>query len=225
MHANLGALAEIAYYGRYWSYNASRLETLRCRSALFCLRARPPPDIFGAILSIVPVLPAPPDRNQPGRNPLLRFWRGGYSLTVSFWLIGLGLYGLGIAAILGLARLIYREPYDPQVIALAIFGTWAVTVPILFYQSVGVWRAARRSRAANLQSRWRWLCTRLAQLSVLAVVLLVAVRFGQVGIPQVDAAWRMAYEGDPDVPAFSLRVVREGTELEITGGFKYGLTR
>ena len=184
------------------------------------MRRRPPPDIFDAILSIVTALPAPPPR-----NPLLRFWRGGYSLAVSFWLVGLGLYGLGIAAILGLARLIYREPYDPQLIALAIFGTWAVTVPILFFQAVGVWRAAVRSRKDRLQSRWRWLCARAAQLSVLAVIVVVAVRFGQVGIPQVDAAWRMAYEGDPDVPAFSLRVVREGTELEITGGFKYGLTR
>ncbi len=168
---------------------------------------------------MVPALPAPLPR-----NPLLRFWRGGYPLWVSFWLIGLGLYGLGVVAILGLTRLIYRDPYDPQVIALAIFGTWAVTVPILFYQAVGVWRAAVRSRKDRLESRWRWLCARLAQLSVLAVIVLMAVRFGQVGIPQVEAAWRMAYEGDPDVPAFSLRTVREGTELEVTGGFKYGLT-
>jgi hypothetical protein len=161
----------------------------------------------------------------PSRNPLVRFWRGDFSLTISFWAIGLGLYVLGIGAILALTLLIYQETYEPKTIALAMFGTWAVTVPILFYQSVGVWRAAVRSRAANLQSRWRWLCARLAQLSVLAVIVLVAVRFGQVGIPQVEAAWRMAYEGDPDVPAFSLRVVREGTELEITGGFKFGLTR
>ena len=168
------------------------------------MRWRAPPDIFGAILSIVPALPAPPTR-----NPILRFWRGGYSLMISFWLIGLALYGLGIAAILGLTILIYREPYDPQVIALAIFGTWAVTAPILFVQAVGVWRAAVRSRKDRLDSRWRWLCARLAQLSVLAVIVLVAVRFGQVGIPQVEAAWRMAYEGDPDVPAFSLRTVRE----------------
>ena len=182
------------------------------------MRWRPPPDIFGAIVSIDTL------RNPPSRIPFVRFWRGGYSLWISFWLIGLALYGLGIAAILGLTRLIYREPYDPQVIALAIFGTWAVTVPVLFYQSVGVWRAAVRSRAANLESRWRWMCARLAQLSVLAVVVLIAVRFGQIGIPQVEAAWRMAYKGDPDIPAFSLRVLREGTELEITGGFKYGLT-
>jgi hypothetical protein len=184
------------------------------------LRRRPPPDIFGAILSIVPAHPVP-----PSRNPVLRFWRGSYPLAVSFWLIGLGLYGLGIAAILGLTRLIYRESYDPQIIALAIFGTWAVTVPVLFFQAVGVWRAAVRSRKDKLNSRWRWLCARAAQISVLAVIVLVAVRFGQVGIPQVEAAWRMAYQGDPDVPAFSLRIVRAGTELEITGGFKFGLTR
>jgi hypothetical protein len=183
------------------------------------LRWRPPPDIFRPILSIVPALPAPPIR-----NPILRFWRGRYSLAVSFWLIGLGLYGVGYAAILGLTRLIYREPYDPQVIALAIFGTWAVIVPILFFQAVGVWRAAVRSRRDKLDSHWRWFCARAAQLSVLAVIVLLAVRFGQVGIPQVESAWRMAYEDDPDIAPFSMRIMREGTELEITGGFKYGLT-
>ena len=72
---------------------------------------------------------------------------------ISFWLIGLALYGLGIAAILGLTILIYREPYDPQVIALAIFGTWAVTVPILFVQAVGIWRSAVRSAPPT---RWAW---------------------------------------------------------------------
>jgi hypothetical protein len=160
----------------------------------------------------------------PNRNFFVRFWRGEYPLALSFWVIGLGLYGLGIAAIVGLTLLIYREPYEPRIIALAIFGSWAVTAPVLFFQSVGVWRAASRSRAGKLDSKWRWLCARLAQLSVLAVVVLVAVRFGQVGIVQVDAAWRMAYEGDPEVPAFSMRVMRDGTELEITGGFKFGLT-
>ena len=184
------------------------------------MRRRAPPDIFEPILSTVPALPAPATG-----NPILRFWRGGYSLAVSFWLVGLGLYGLGIAAILGLARLMYREPYDPRVIAFAIFASWAVTLPILFFQAVGVWRAAVRSRKDRLQSRWRWLCARAAQLSVLAVIVLMAVRFGQVGIPQVESAWRMAYMDDPDVPPFSIRVMREGTELEITGGFKYGLTR
>ncbi len=170
-------------------------------------------------MSTVPALPAPPIR-----NPILRFWRGRYPLWVSFWLIGLGLYGVGYAAILGFARLIYREPYDPHVIALAIFGSWAVLVPILFFQAVGVWRAAVRSRADRLQSRWRWLCTRAAQLSVLAVILLLAVQFGRVGIAQIDSAYRMAYRDDPDIPPFSLRLMRDGTELEITGGFKYGLT-
>src|SRR6266436_4037246 len=34
----------------------------------------------------------------------------------------------------------------------------------------------------------------------------------------------MAFLDDPDIPAYSIRVMRNGTEAEITGGFKYGLT-
>ena len=34
----------------------------------------------------------------------------------------------------------------------------------------------------------------------------------------------MAFLGDPGIPAYSIRVMRNGTEAEITGGFKYGLS-
>jgi hypothetical protein len=34
----------------------------------------------------------------------------------------------------------------------------------------------------------------------------------------------MAFLDDPDIPAYSIRVMKNGTEAEITGGFKYGLT-
>ena len=34
----------------------------------------------------------------------------------------------------------------------------------------------------------------------------------------------MSFLDDPDIPAYSIRVMRNGTEAEITGGFKYGLT-
>src|SRR6516165_11776976 len=34
----------------------------------------------------------------------------------------------------------------------------------------------------------------------------------------------MAFMDDPRMPAYSLRIMRNGTEAEITGGFKYGLT-
>ena len=34
----------------------------------------------------------------------------------------------------------------------------------------------------------------------------------------------MGFMGDPDLPAYAMRIMRNGTEIEITGGFKYGLT-
>jgi hypothetical protein len=34
----------------------------------------------------------------------------------------------------------------------------------------------------------------------------------------------MALLGDPDMPAYQMRVMRDGTEIEITGGMKYGLS-
>jgi hypothetical protein len=155
-------------------------------------------------------------RTPPRRNFLVRFWRGEYSLAISFWVFGLGLYALGIAAILALTLLVYRGTFDPRTIAPAIFAMWLVTALLLVFQSVGVWRAAARS------SR---LWAGLARLSVVAGITLVGVRFNQVGGAQVEQAWRMAYEDDPDIAPFSLRLMRDGQELEITGGFKFGLTK
>jgi hypothetical protein len=48
--------------------------------------------------------------------------------------------------------------------------------------------------------------------------------FVRAGWPQLDEAARMAFLDDPSIPTYSIRVMRNGTEAEITGGFKYGLT-
>lgn len=42
-------------------------------------------------------------------------------------------------------------------------------------------------------------------------------------IPQVKEVSRMAFMDDPDIPEYFIRVMRDGTEAEITGGIKYGL--
>jgi hypothetical protein len=42
--------------------------------------------------------------------------------------------------------------------------------------------------------------------------------------PQLAATYAMAFRDDPTLPLFSIRVMRSNTEVEITGGFKYGLT-
>ncbi|MFG3756679.1 hypothetical protein, partial [Klebsiella pneumoniae] len=44
------------------------------------------------------------------------------------------------------------------------------------------------------------------------------------GVPQVREVTRIAFLDDPDIPDYSIRVMRNGTEAEISGGIKYGLT-
>ena len=36
--------------------------------------------------------------------------------------------------------------------------------------------------------------------------------------------YRITFQDDPDIPSYSIRLMRDGTEAEIVGGFKYGLT-
>ena len=43
------------------------------------------------------------------------------------------------------------------------------------------------------------------------------------GAPQIIETWRIAFQNDPGIPDYSIRVMRDGTEAEIVGGLKYGL--
>src|SRR4029450_6782331 len=57
-------------------------------------------------------------------------------------------------------------------------------------------------------------------LSILANVVI----FLRDGGPQLAETYRMAVLNDPGIPDYAIRVMRDGTQAEISGGFKYGLT-
>jgi len=44
-----------------------------------------------------------------------------------------------------------------------------------------------------------------------------------VVVPQLREVLQVAFENDPSIPDYTIRVMRNGTEIEIAGGFKYGL--
>jgi hypothetical protein len=54
--------------------------------------------------------------------------------------------------------------------------------------------------------------------------LRLVLEFGNAGAPQITESYRMAFMDDPGTPAYSIRIMRNGTEAKITGGFKYGLS-
>jgi hypothetical protein len=64
----------------------------------------------------------------------------------------------------------------------------------------------------------------LAQIAVVLGLLRAVWAVAAAGVPQIAESYRIAFADDPDIPAYSIRVMRDGTEAEIVGGFKYGLT-
>ena len=165
-------------------------------------------------------------------TPLLRFWRGGYPLWVS-WLVGVALNVGSALVIRALAFAVGERAFDPYTIAGALAAMWGVAAAILLYQSVGVWRAAARHAARSgappastpTRTKMRRLFALAAQLTVLASVANFVSLVASSGVRQMEETWRMAFEGDPDIPDFTIRTMRDGTEMEIAGGFKYGLTQ
>ena len=152
-------------------------------------------------------------------------WRGEFSLGTTYWLFGfLGNLFAGVLAIAVMAAFQSDGGYEPRAIFATILLVWVGIVTIAIWQTVGVWRSANRHIKARVllgkKSPWAG----LAKLAVCFGALRLAGTFLTSGWPQLLETGRMSFLDDPDIPAYSIRVMRNGTEAEITGGFKYGLT-
>jgi GYF domain 2 len=170
--------------------------------------------------------------NQPsGSVPAHRFnnfvarnWRGEFSLGVTYWLFGFA-GNVAVALIpLVLASLHpSRSGVHPTYIFSMLVGTWIIIVTISIWQWVAVWRSSKKfvRRRALEQRKAPW--ARVAQvMTVIAFVQLGAAMLSQ-GVPQITEITRIAFMGDPDIPEYTIRVMRNGTEAEITGGIRFGL--
>jgi uncharacterized protein DUF4339 len=152
-------------------------------------------------------------------------WRGEFSLGTTYWIFGfLGNLVAGIFAVVVAGVFQADGSFEPKSIFATMLAVWVVIGAIAIWQSVGVWRSANRHIKARVllgkTSPWAG----LAKVAVFVGVLRLAGTFLSSGWPQLFEAGRMSFLGDPDIPAYSIRVMHGGTEAEITGGFKYGLT-
>jgi hypothetical protein len=169
----------------------------------------------------------PADSASPSgsRNVVARHWRGDLPLWASYWLI-VWLGNIVFATVgIFIARAFRPESgYNPLNIFAIITLTWASVAVIVSWQLVGVWRSAnnyaRGRHRVGLSAFWG----RLAQAAVILGALGNIVTFVREGAPQLIEVSGMAFRNDPDVPDYSIRVMRDGTEAEIVGGFKFGLT-
>jgi hypothetical protein len=189
------------------------------------------PTTAGAI-STPTVAADPPSERQPGlkrearfNNFIARNWRGELPLPVSYWVFGfLGNLFVGLVAVLVGGVLTESRDYEPRAIFASFALIWLCVLVVAVWQLVGVWRSAKRYRHEHLRLGKQAFWGGAAQFAVVLGFLRLFAEFGNTGLPQITELYRMAFMDDPDMPSYSLRIMRNGTETEITGGFKYGLT-
>lgn len=171
---------------------------------------------------------AGPDAPTPQKrrwNVLARFWRGEVRLWVSFWIIGVL---AAIAAVLVPPLMVtlfdIENARQPLPIFLASVLTWSCVAALWVWESVGLWRSAGRHMRQRVRAGRRPFWGIVVQVWVVAgVVSNIATVFGEAG-PQLIENYRVALQNDPDTDDYSFRVMRNGTEAMISGGFKFGLT-
>src|SRR5205085_128806 len=137
------------------------------------------------------------------------------------WLGNIAFAILGVA----IAKAFRAESgYNPTNIFAVIVLTWSSLVVVVSWQLVGVWRSANRYAQGRARVGLGAFWGRLAQAAVILGAIGNFATFMREGAPQVVEVSGMAFRNDPDVPDYAIRVMRDGTEAEIVGGFKFGLT-
>ncbi len=153
-----------------------------------------------------------------GHGYLVRHWRGDLPLGQSYWLDGLV---VSIAAGL-LGRLIGSvdpQPH-PQLVSWAVVVFLLGVAPVVWvWQMVGIWRSARRHVSRGGRAFWGVAARVMVVLGLVAFVLQTAVST----LPASREFLSIATGRDP-IGGYTLRVLRDGRELEIAGPIGFGLT-
>lgn len=162
-------------------------------------------------------VPVEPPHGMLHRSYIARHWRGELSLPVSYFVNGMLVGFLAYVVITALAPFIGRIGTPVGVFA-AIVGIWLFALSITFWQVVGIWRSADRHPARGGSKGW----ATVAKIMVVIGILQTVHLFGTSGIPQIREGIQIV-RGDISMGEHALRVLNNGTEIELAGGITVGV--
>jgi len=154
------------------------------------------------------------------RNYFARHWRGELSLPVSYWINGIlaGIATLSVNLAIT-ATTDFKDDFQPGIALAAEILIWTTTSVIAVWQLVGLWRSATNYRKA-LKIFWGVVVKVLVILGAAESV----VNFAVSGAPQIKELYNI-YRGDAEMGGYAFRVLRDGRELEFSGGITFGAAR
>jgi len=150
-------------------------------------------------------------------NFIVRHWRGELPLPVSYWILVV-LLGLVVVYLCGVAAdALAAVDIGPLAIGLYVVALITLLLAITAWQLVGTWRSAGNYMKSSKTPFWGG----LARFVVIIACIRAAVDFYTLAGPMLSAGVNLALRGD-DTPAYQLRLLEGGKEVELSGGMPYG---
>lgn len=159
---------------------------------------------------------APPLAPLSG-NYLLRHWRGQLSLPVSYWANGF-LGNIVLVVVCGLAIAGISVAHDFVLGLTGLLVIWTTLILVATWQVVGTWRSAGRTG----REKRAWLWPVVARVVLVLAVLNLGRTLVVTAWPQIFDFWQAA-RGDPQYGPRSVRILRGGAEIEISGPIARGV--
>ena len=155
------------------------------------------------------------------RNYFVRHWLGQLSLPVSYWVNGVLLNLIAAAVIVAIAASTsFKDDFNPGIALVSTVLIWAVIFAGTVWQLVGIWRSAGRYGRVHPRKYWG----AVAKVVVVLGVIRTVAEFGQGGVPQIVEYYNI-YSGDGALGKYGFRVLRDGQELEFSGGITFGAAK
>lgn len=153
------------------------------------------------------------------RNFLVKHWRGDYSLGVSYWVIGSLLTVIVVAVTTAIGSSSALRELGPRASGTAILAFYGFVVTLTLWQLVGIWRSADKHSQRGGKAFW----ASLAKVMVVLGLLRAAGDFTTQGIPLISEGAKL-FVGIDNTPPHQIRLLRDGTEMELAGGMPFGTT-
>jgi hypothetical protein len=172
----------------------------------------------------------PEDAHEGGTTPkpvpfrrsyIRRHWQGELPLGQTYWVNTVLLSFLLQVPWYGL----YENYLDtwitasPRIVGAFVVIYWVLLLVITIWQYVGLWRSARSHIAKTKRSFW----ARTTQIIVVIGVIASINIFIGTAWPQIKEFSQIVF-GFGDYGGFTVRVIRQGKEIEVIGGMAFGLT-
>lgn len=146
-----------------------------------------------------------------------KHWQGDYALGKAYWLIGVGLtFCLSLLAYAMNQLLSQLAIQTAGAIVTVLYGFTAV---FTVWQLVGIWRSAKYHTSNGGRQLWAI----AAQIMVVVAALRAAFDFNQFGFPMMQSGVGLMTTLQEE-SRVELRVLNQGTELELIGPLPEGTT-